>query len=201
MARFFCALRETSRGIGAERMAGKKRRRRQGKKKVEQTPSKPMPAGAEQDLESWAREAAEVHDLELYDVTLSRGSNLVRVYVKKPGKPVPGEGVTIDQCAEVSRYIEALVDAEESYPERYTMEVSTPGIERALERPSHWAGAIGEDVRVVLRQAAGDLPVLAGELVAWDAEAEALTVDCGEEHGQVTVAASEVKRAKVTFEF
>ena len=181
-------------------MAGKKRRRREGKK-VEQTPSKPMPAGAEKDLEYWALEAAEVHDLELYDVTLSRGSNLVRVYVKKPGKPVPGEGVTIDQCADVSRYIEALIDAAETYPERYTMEVSTPGIERALERPSHWAGAVGEDVRVVLRKAVDELPVLEGELVAWDAEAEALTVDCGEEHGQVTVKASEVKRAKVKFEF
>ncbi len=181
-------------------MAGKKRRRSEGKSEVE-PPMDPLPQSAEVELEVWALEAVEVHDLELYDVSLSRGSNLVRVFVKRPGKPVPGEGVTIAECAGVSRYIEALVDADERYPERYTMQVSTAGIERTLERPHHWAGAVGEEVRAVLRRDVDGLSVLEGEVTAWDAQEGKLTIDCGEELGEVTVEASAVKRAKVTFDF
>jgi ribosome maturation factor RimP len=62
---------------------------------------------------------------------------------------VPGEGgVSVDQCAEVSRELEPWFDAHPDVPERYVLEVSSPGVERPLVRPRDWERFKGNPVMV-----------------------------------------------------
>ena len=62
---------------------------------------------------------------------------------------LPGQGgVTVDQCAEVSRELEPWLDSHPEVPERYVLEVSSPGIERPLTRPRDWERFKGSPVLV-----------------------------------------------------
>lgn len=58
----------------------------------------------------------------------------------------PPRGVTVDQCAGVSRALEAWLDAGGPLGTRYILEVSSPGLERPLRWPRHWARFVGRDV-------------------------------------------------------
>jgi ribosome maturation factor RimP len=63
---------------------------------------------------------------------------ILRIRMDLPDS-VPGEGgVSIDQCADVSRALEPWLDAHPEVPERYVLEVSSPGVERPLTRPRDW---------------------------------------------------------------
>ncbi len=64
-------------------------------------------------------------------------------------------GVTIGDCEEVSKRVSALLDVEDPIPSSYTLEVSSPGINRSLEKPEHYAFFIGRRVRVILREPVG----------------------------------------------
>ncbi len=63
---------------------------------------------------------------------------------------VPGgssaRGVTVGECATVSRALEAWLDADGPLGNRYILEVSSPGLERPLRWPRHWAQFVGRDV-------------------------------------------------------
>lgn len=79
---------------------------------------------------------------EIVDVEWHGG--LLRVVVDQPG------GVTTDVLSDVNRQLSALLDQHDPVPGRYTLEVSSPGVERPLNRPDHWVRAVGEDVVVKL---------------------------------------------------
>lgn len=97
--------------------------------------------------------------LELVEVEVRPG--LVRVVVD-------GEGADLDRLAEVTRAVSAALDARDPLPGRYTLEVTTPGVERPLRTPRHFQRAVGEDVTVrIVPGADGDRRV-AGKLVAAD---------------------------------
>jgi ribosome maturation factor RimP len=72
---------------------------------------------------------------------------VLRIRIDRPDSE-PGHGVTVDQCAEVSRALEAWLDAEAGVPERYVLEVSSPGVDRPLVRPRDWKRFVGEEVVV-----------------------------------------------------
>ena len=77
--------------------------------------------------------------LELVDVELASG--VLRVYVDRPG------GVDLDTISRASEAISDLLDREDPVPGgRYTLEVSSPGIERPLRTPSHFRRAVGTQV-------------------------------------------------------
>lgn len=86
-------------------------------------------------------------DLELLDVEVRPG--LVRLVVDGPG------GAQLDAIAESTRAVSQLLDSHDPQPgHRYTLEVTSPGVERPLRTPSHFARAVGETVTV--RTATGD---------------------------------------------
>lgn len=64
--------------------------------------------------------------------------------------PGPGGGITVDECAEVSRALEAWLDGSQVVGPRYLLEVSSPGIERPIRWPEHWTRFEGYVVRVRL---------------------------------------------------
>lgn len=86
-------------------------------------------------------EGAELVDL---DVGGSRGRPVIRAYVDTE------EGVTLDECARFSRLIEAGLEETGAVPERYVLEVSSPGVERPLTKRRHFERFTGKQVEVRL---------------------------------------------------
>ncbi|WP_158542333.1 ribosome maturation factor RimP [Lujinxingia litoralis] len=173
-------------------MAKKRRKERQAK-----APSLPLSNELVEAIEGWAEEAAAVHDLELYDVVASSaGGWSVQVFLDRPDAE-PGTGVAVEDCARVSRYMEALLDADERVPERYVLEVSSPGVERKLKKPKHFSQAIGSDVVLVVREQIDGQNKVSGRLVAF--EDDTLTVEM--DGTPVTIPLDGVSRAKLTFDF
>lgn len=85
-----------------------------------------------------AAERLELDDLEL----LGRGPGTVLRVV------VDGEDVNIDRLAEVSRGLSRLLDSETGLEDSYRLEVTSPGLERKLRRPSHYTKSVGREVVV-----------------------------------------------------
>jgi ribosome maturation factor RimP len=84
---------------------------------------------------------AELVDLE---VAGSHGRPVVRAYVDTE------QGITLDECARLSRLLEAELERTGAVPERYVLEVSSPGIERPLTRRSHFERFVGHEIDVRL---------------------------------------------------
>jgi len=84
----------------------------------------------------------ELTDLEL---KLGERDGLLRVFIDKEG------GIDIEDCEEVSRQVSAILDVEDPLPGHYTLEVSSPGLDRTLTKPAHFLRFMGDDVRVKLR--------------------------------------------------
>ena len=77
----------------------------------------------------------------------SRARPILRVRIDRPGAG-PREGVTVDDCARVSRGLEEWLDTDAEIAERYVLEVSSPGVERPLVRPADYARFAGREVAV-----------------------------------------------------
>jgi len=108
-------------------------------------------------------------DLELVDLELRSGVLLVTV--DRPG------GVNLEALTDANRTVSSVLDELDPIPGRYTLEVSSPGVERTLRTPAHFAKAVGETVTVKTRpQVPGDRR-LRGRLVAADAEGLELEVE------------------------
>ena len=76
----------------------------------------------------------------------SRSRPVIRLRIER--SPMGDPPVTVDDCARVSRALESWLDEHEEIPERYVLEVSSPGIERPLTRPRDWERFVGEPVVV-----------------------------------------------------
>ena len=68
----------------------------------------------------------------------------LRLYIDREG------GVDVDNCAEVSRHVSDILDVEEFSQNAYTLEVSSPGMDRILFKASHYEDAVGEQIDVRL---------------------------------------------------
>jgi ribosome maturation factor RimP len=81
----------------------------------------------------------------------SKARPILRIRVDRAGAEV-GEGITVDECAQVSRGLEPWLDEHPDVPERYVLEVSSPGVNRPLVRPRDWERFAGQDVVVKARR-------------------------------------------------
>ncbi len=85
--------------------------------------------------------------LELWGIELAFGGRgLVRVFVESEN------GVSIDQCAELSRLLSLSLDVEDLLPGAYVLEVSSPGLERTFFTEAQLARAVGQRVEITLHQ-------------------------------------------------
>jgi len=84
---------------------------------------------------------------ELTDLELRTGGRdgMLRVFIDK------AEGIGIEDCEEVSRQVSAILDVEDPVQGNYTLEVSSPGLDRTLTKPAHFLRFMGQDVKVKLR--------------------------------------------------
>jgi ribosome maturation factor RimP len=127
-------------------------------------------------------------DLEAVDLSSAGKRRVLRVAVDKDG------GVTMDDIADATREISRVLDDDDVMGEQaYTLEVSSPGVDRPLTHPRHWRRNIGRLVSVTRH----DGEPLSGRITASDEHSAVVDVE-GAEH---TVSFDEVKRAKVQIEF
>jgi ribosome maturation factor RimP len=77
--------------------------------------------------------------------TGSRTRPVLRIRIDRP-ESAPGHGVTVDDCAAVSRALESVLDNEPKVAERYILEVSSPGIERPLVRLRDYQRFAGKEI-------------------------------------------------------
>jgi ribosome maturation factor RimP len=125
--------------------------------------------------------------LGVYDVVL--GGGVLRLVLDKPG------GVDVDTLEEASRLVGPRLD--EIVQGSYTLEVSSPGLERALRRPEHFAGALDSTVSVKVRGDDGAIERLRGELSRVDDD----TVTLRTESGERVVRLADIESAKTVFEW
>ncbi len=127
---------------------------------------------------------------------------ILRIRMDLPDS-MPGEGgVSVDQCAEVSRAIEPWLDQHPEVPERYVLEVSSPGVERPLTRARDWERFRGQQAAVKSKSLSG-LPGnrVEGEILGVErAEGEQLKAVLRSPSGErVVIPLDEIQKAHLLF--
>lgn len=129
----------------------------------------------------------------------SRARPILRVYLDRPDSR-PGEpGVSLDECASVSRALEPDLDALSGLSERYVLEVSSPGVERPLVRPRDYERFAGERVALRGRAAlAGRAKRLEGTLLGLRGDRVAIQLADDDE---VEIPLEQIDRGNLVFQW
>ncbi len=144
-------------------------------------------------LEELIAPMAQALGLTLWGVELTggHGRGVVRVYLDSE------TGVTVDQCAELSRDLSVALDVEDIVPGSYYLEVSSPGLDRPFFSPQQMRGHEGSEVQATLRGPVDGRRRFQGRLAAVEADGFVI-----EENGQsVRIAWSDVKKVALRYEF
>lgn len=128
--------------------------------------------------------------LAIYDVEHNGG--VLKISIEGSASPVGTDSLT-----KLTRMISSALDEADPLPGSYTLEVTSPGLERKLRTSDHYAGAIGERIKVKLVPGA-EIRRVEGELVAADASSLSVRDDAGHDH---TVPLGEVQTARTMFEW
>jgi ribosome maturation factor RimP len=99
------------------------------------------------------------------------GGGLLRLYIDSP------DGISVDDCARVSRAVSETLDAADPISNEYTLEVSSPGLDRVLRTRKHFAQFPGERVRLEMSQPVNGRKRFSGRLTNVDEDAITLEVD------------------------
>jgi ribosome maturation factor RimP len=139
------------------------------------------------------------YGLEIFDVQFRReGPGMVlRVQLDRPGPAAKAEeSVSIQDCASVSRDVSAILDVEDVVPMAYTLEVSSPGLDRPLRHADDYRRFAGRRAKIVMREAIDGQAFFKGELKG--IEGTDVLIDDGKAH-RVPIGA--ITRANLEVEF
>lgn len=129
---------------------------------------------------------------ELVGIEVKKGrTQLVRVFIDRPG------GVDVEMCALVSRKIESIIDESGITSGFYNLEVSSPGIERPLMKPSDYVRFKGRKVLIKAKQPINGRKQFKGELVEATEEDCVVKVDMN----SYRIKYGEISKAKLVFDF
>ncbi len=120
-----------------------------------------------------------------------RGNALLRLYIDHP------QGITLDDCTRVSHQVSAVLDVNDPIPGQYTLEISSPGLDRLLFEPHQYATYCGQQIRLLL-----NTPILGSRKLL--AQLDAVTDDHLQltyEHQTITVPFSHIDRARLVPDF
>jgi ribosome maturation factor RimP len=109
----------------------------------------------EEQVRGIAARVAASYGLEIFDVQYRReGTGMVlRILIDRPGPGATADdSVSVEDCANVSRDLSAIFDVEDVVPTSYTLEVSSPGLDRPLRRADDYARFAGRRAKLVMRQ-------------------------------------------------
>lgn len=129
---------------------------------------------------------------ELYD--LESSGNLVRITVDRDG------GVDLGTLSLITRLVSRELDEQDPLPGTYTLEVSSPGLERTLRRPDHYRSALGKDVAIRTLPGVDGPRRVDGVLVGADEDGILVRLEpTGAELVERRVAYGQIERARTTF--
>jgi ribosome maturation factor RimP len=97
-----------------------------------------------------------------------RGGWLLEISIERAESSIPGYGVTVDLCADISRDLSAALDVADCIPHRYTLEVGSPGVERALYVRRDYERFAGQAARLKLSAPRAGQSVIFGTLHGLD---------------------------------
>ena len=133
--------------------------------------------------------------IEIASVEMRGGgkARLLRVYIDKPG------GVTHGDCELVSERLGRLLDEEDVIPgDSYTLEVSSPGVERSLSKPRDFERVIGQTIRLAVREPINGQTRFEGKLAQFANETLELEIAAGE---RLSIPLQQIQKAKLKFEW
>lgn len=130
-----------------------------------------MPAPGKQEMIELLEAPLKALGFELVDLDIRLGRNgLLRLYIDKP------DGVMLADCEFVSHQIGAFLDVEDPLPGSYTLEVSSPGLDRRLRTHEHFERFSGDVVRIEMKRAVDGRKRFKGVLLGID-EQDTIAVD------------------------
>ena len=141
------------------------------------------------------------YGLEIFDVQFRREAPgmVLRVQIDRPGPAATAEeSVSVDDCAGISRDLSAILDVEDVVPVAYTLEVSSPGLDRPLRRADDYARFAGRRARLVLREKVDGQTFFLGRLAGLDGDAVLLD---GDDHRRHRLPLGVVTRANLEVDF
>lgn len=126
-------------------------------------------------------------DADIYDLEFEGGA--LKVTLDRPG------GIDLETIAEATRQISRQLDLDDPIPGKYTLEVTSPGLERTLRIAAHWSTAVGDLVRIKTKPHTDGERRVEGTLTAIDGDTVAIEVDGAE----VRLRIDDVERARTVF--
>jgi ribosome maturation factor RimP len=153
-----------------------------------------MDKNVEERIRSLAASVAEDCGYELFDIgLLGVGKRtLLRVFIDKEG------GVTLDDCEIFSRRLEALLDVEDPIVGPYTLEVSSPGLDRPLKNLSDFKRNVGRMVRIITKESIDNESFFTGRLEGVDDFSLRLSLAGGKR--EVVIPLNGVSKARLEIE-
>ncbi len=143
-------------------------------------------------LDDIAKRASKEVGVSLYDVEEKKTNHglVAIIYITKLG------GVTVDECTSVSRIIGAELELLDIYKGKYTIEVSSPGLERELKYKKHYASAINNRVKIKYQE---DEQRLVVEGILKEVSPQAIKIETND--NEIVIPFTSIKKARTLFDF
>ncbi|HEY1417148.1 MAG TPA: ribosome maturation factor RimP [Myxococcaceae bacterium] len=127
---------------------------------------------------------------------------ILRLFIDRPGRdPMAKEGgIGLEECARVSHAVETALEVEDLVPHAYSLEVSSPGINRPLRRPEHFRKVVGKRVKVKTFGPVGQPPRKSFTGTLLESSASDITVEV-EGGGAFHIPIRDIAKANLDFEF
>src|SRR6266850_8061596 len=148
-----------------------------------------------------AARVAGTHGLDIFDVQFRREASgmVLRIRLDRPGPAATAEdSVGVDDCARVSRDLSAVLDVEDVVPTAYTLEVSSPGLDRPLRHANDYRRFAGRRAKLVMREKVDGQGFFRGKLGGLDGTDVLIEADDRKTH---RVPLEVITRANLEVEF
>src|SRR5713101_2220729 len=158
-------------------------------------------ASVAEQVRSAAIRVAASFGLEIFDVQFRREAPgmILRVLIDRPGPAARAEeSVSVEDCARVSRDLSAILDVEDVVPSAYTLEVSSPGLDRPLRHADDYRRFTGRRAKLVVRPAGDGQTFFRGRIGGVDGTDVLVDEDNGKRH---RVPLDAITRANLEVEF
>ncbi len=159
------------------------------------------PANVVEAVRAIASRVAVSHGLEIFDVQFRREASgmVLRVQIDRPGPATTAEeSVSVADCVDVSRDLSAVLDVEDVVPTAYTLEVSSPGLDRPLRHADDYRRFAGRRAKIVLRDKVDGQGFFKGRLAGVEEHDVCIDADDGRRH---RVPLSVITRGNLEVEF
>lgn len=129
-------------------------------------------------IEELLKPGADALAYEIVAVEMAGGdSSIVRVYIDKAGGTDKADGVTVEDCAKASRQFSVILDVEDPISNRYTLEVSSPGMDRPLAKAAHFKSVVGQEVKIRMATLVNGRKRYKGQLIEASEQSVVIDVD------------------------